>query len=201
MTHTALTVAGCCLGEISFTDVCCSKLGPWIAKRRTAEVQKKYSEIGGGSPILQWTNKQGELLCEKLDKISPETSPHKYYVAFRYADPLTEDTLERIRKYGYRIFLGVMQRKHVRRTNGALYEIIGIDRAFFSFSVTEYGTLYFFPSTRSIVARLRAPVLTLYTIITGPGDYIPFAFHLYYKNRFIQNLEYVSHLLYEIYLS
>ncbi|XP_011143729.1 ferrochelatase, mitochondrial isoform X1 [Harpegnathos saltator] len=79
-----------------------SILGPWIAKRRTMEVQKKYFEIGGGSPILQWTNKQGELLCEKLDEISPETAPHKYYVAFRYADPLTEDTLERIRNDGVR---------------------------------------------------------------------------------------------------
>lgn len=77
-----------------------SKLGPWIAKFRTSDVQKKYSEIGGGSPILQWTNKQGELLCKKLNKISPETAPHKYYVAFRYADPLTEETLERIRNDG-----------------------------------------------------------------------------------------------------
>ncbi|XP_043492594.1 ferrochelatase, mitochondrial isoform X1 [Polistes fuscatus] len=77
-----------------------SKLGPWIAQRRTPEVQKKYSEIGGGSPILEWTNKQGELLCTKLDKISPETAPHKYYVAFRYADPLTEDTLDEIEQDG-----------------------------------------------------------------------------------------------------
>lgn len=93
-----------CIKEISYTELYYSKLGPWIAKRRTPEVQKKYSEIGGGSPILQWTNKQGELLCKKLNKISPETAPHKYYVAFRYADPLTEDTLERIRKYDYIIF-------------------------------------------------------------------------------------------------
>ncbi|XP_012287835.1 ferrochelatase, mitochondrial [Orussus abietinus] len=70
-----------------------SQLGPWIAKRRTADVQKKYEEIGGGSPILKWTNKQGELLCKQLDKISPETAPHKHYVAFRYTDPLTEDAL------------------------------------------------------------------------------------------------------------
>ncbi|KAI8431391.1 hypothetical protein MSG28_015923 [Choristoneura fumiferana] len=35
-----------------------SKLGPWIATRRTAEVQKKYKEIGGGSPILKWTHLQ-----------------------------------------------------------------------------------------------------------------------------------------------
>lgn len=35
------------------------KLGPWIAKRRTPEVTKKYEEIGGGSPILKWTQTQG----------------------------------------------------------------------------------------------------------------------------------------------
>ncbi|KAG8233512.1 hypothetical protein J437_LFUL011673 [Ladona fulva] len=52
-------------------------LGPYIARRRTPEVQKKYSEIGGGSPILKWTNIQGELLCKKLDELSPETGPHK----------------------------------------------------------------------------------------------------------------------------
>lgn len=75
-----------------------SRLGPWIAKRRSPEVQKKYTEIGGGSPILKWTNLQGKLMCENLDKVSPETAPHKHYVAFRYVDPLTEDTLQQIEK-------------------------------------------------------------------------------------------------------
>lgn len=75
-----------------------SKLGPWIAKRRTPEVQKKYSEIGGGSPILKWTNIQGALLCKQLDQVSPETAPHKHYVAFRYVTPLTEDTLRQVEK-------------------------------------------------------------------------------------------------------
>uniref|UniRef100_A0A1I8JVS6 Ferrochelatase n=1 Tax=Anopheles quadriannulatus TaxID=34691 RepID=A0A1I8JVS6_ANOQN len=75
-----------------------SKLGPWIAKRRTPEVQKKYSEIGGGSPILKWTNVQGELMCKQLDKLSPETAPHKHYVAFRYVNPLTEDTFREVER-------------------------------------------------------------------------------------------------------
>lgn len=75
-----------------------SYLGPWIAKRRTAEVQKKYNEIGGGSPILKWTNRQGELMCNELDKLSPATAPHKHYVGFRYVNPLTEDTLDQIEK-------------------------------------------------------------------------------------------------------
>lgn len=59
-------------------------------------MQKKYSEIGGGSPILKWTNLQGELLVKELDQISPSSAPHKHYVGFRYVNPLTEDTLAQI---------------------------------------------------------------------------------------------------------
>ena len=79
----------------------CRYLAPWIAKRRTPDVKEKYKEIGGGSPILKWTNKQGELLCEQLDKKSPETAPHKYYVAFRYADPLTDEALKNVEEYDF----------------------------------------------------------------------------------------------------
>ncbi|CAL1280581.1 unnamed protein product [Larinioides sclopetarius] len=77
-----------------------SKLGPMIAKRRTPSIIQKYSEIGGGSPILKWTNKQGELMTSLLDKISPETAPHKHYVGFRYANPLTEDSIAQMEKDG-----------------------------------------------------------------------------------------------------
>ncbi|KAI5706946.1 hypothetical protein M8J75_012757 [Diaphorina citri] len=76
------------------------KLGPYIARRRTPEVQKKYQEIGGGSPILKWTQLQGEKMANKLNSVCPEYGPHKHYVAFRYADPLTEETLDQIEKDG-----------------------------------------------------------------------------------------------------
>ena len=75
-------------------------LGRLIAKRRTPDIIKKYNEIGGGSPIFKWTQKQGELMCRKLDTVSPETAPHKAYVGFRYAHPLTEDTLEQMENEG-----------------------------------------------------------------------------------------------------
>ena len=39
-----------------------SKLGPWIAKRRTPSIIEKYNEIGGGSPIATWTQLQGRVL-------------------------------------------------------------------------------------------------------------------------------------------
>lgn len=69
-------------------------LGPFIAKRRTKSVQNNYADIGGGSPILKWTQEQGKGMCERLDKLSPETAPHKSYVAFRYIDPFSEDALK-----------------------------------------------------------------------------------------------------------
>ena len=39
-------------------------------------------------------------MCQHLDKISPETAPHKAYVGFRYANPLTEETLELMESEG-----------------------------------------------------------------------------------------------------
>jgi len=76
------------------------RLGKWLAERRTPSIQKKYAEIGGGSPILKWTEKQGSLMCQELDKLSPETGPHKHYVGFRYAHPLTEEALDAMEKDG-----------------------------------------------------------------------------------------------------
>jgi len=75
-------------------------MGAWIAKRRTPDIMKKYEEIGGGSPIFRWTDLQGRLMCERLDELCPDTAPHKHYVGFRYADPLTEDTLDRMEADG-----------------------------------------------------------------------------------------------------
>lgn len=71
-----------------------SKLGMWIAKRRTPVVMERYNQIGGGSPIYKWTKIQGDLMCKELDKVSPATAPHLPFIGFRYTHPLTENTLE-----------------------------------------------------------------------------------------------------------
>ncbi|MFA7460602.1 MAG: ferrochelatase [Trueperaceae bacterium] len=71
-------------------------LGPFIAKRRTPAVQRNYADIGGGSPILEWTNLQGREMCARLDELSPETAPHKHYVAFRYGEPSSETALKQM---------------------------------------------------------------------------------------------------------
>ena len=75
-------------------------LGPFIANRRTKGVQQNYADIGGGSPILKWTEEQGRGMIERLDKMSPETAPHKFYVAFRYVNPFSEDALQAMKADG-----------------------------------------------------------------------------------------------------
>lgn len=79
-----------------------SILAPWIAKRRTPQIEKQYADIGGGSPILRWTEAQGEGMVALLDKLHPATAPHKSYVAFRYANPLAEETARRMKEDGVR---------------------------------------------------------------------------------------------------
>ncbi|KAL2813314.1 hypothetical protein BDW59DRAFT_154884 [Aspergillus cavernicola] len=76
-------------------------LGPLIARRRTPKIQKQYADIGGGSPIRKWSEYQCQEMCKLLDKLSPESAPHKPYVAFRYAAPLTEDVYAQLLADGF----------------------------------------------------------------------------------------------------
>lgn len=74
-------------------------LGTFIANRRTPKVQAQYEEIGG-SPIRHWSEHQGEQMCRLLDQKRPESAPHKAYIGFRYANPLTEEALLQMRADG-----------------------------------------------------------------------------------------------------
>lgn len=64
-------------------------------------IQKQYADIGGGSPIRKWSEYQCVEMCKILDEISPETAPHKPYVAFRYAAPLTEEMYAKLLEDGF----------------------------------------------------------------------------------------------------
>lgn len=75
-------------------------LGKFIATRRAPKVRKLYDAIGGGSPILKWTEAQGEAMCRRLDEMSPDTAPHKFYVAFRYTNPFADDALKAMKADG-----------------------------------------------------------------------------------------------------
>jgi protoporphyrin/coproporphyrin ferrochelatase len=75
-------------------------LGALIAGWRAPGKRKEYGAIGGGSPILRYTEAQGRGMVARLDRISPETAPHRFYVAFRYAKPKSEDALRQMHADG-----------------------------------------------------------------------------------------------------
>lgn len=65
-------------------------IGKHIARLRTSKVNQHYASIGY-SPLSTWTQLQGAGMVSLLDKISPETAPHKFYECYRYASPLTHE--------------------------------------------------------------------------------------------------------------
>ena len=72
-----------------------------ISRRRTPKIKTQYAAIGGGSPIRKWSEYQSSEMCKILDRMSPETAPHRPYVAFRYADPLTEEMYAKLLSDGF----------------------------------------------------------------------------------------------------
>lgn len=79
-----------------------NQLGPFIAARRAPKVAARYRQIGGKSPIWDWTDRQGVAMAHHLDALSSDSAPHKHYIAFRYAEPLAESALRQMHADGVR---------------------------------------------------------------------------------------------------
>lgn len=98
-------------GEIIQLGVWQPILGPLIAMRRCRKIEEQYEKIGG-SPIREWTDYQGSRMAKRLDELSPETGPHKHYTCFRYADPLTEEALLKMKADGVKRAVAFSQYPH-----------------------------------------------------------------------------------------
>lgn len=72
------------------------RLAKFISTRRSPGVIKQYEEIGGKSPLKDYTLRQAALLEEKLN----ERIPASVYVAMRYWKPFTEEALDAIERDG-----------------------------------------------------------------------------------------------------
>ena len=72
------------------------RLARLISSKRHPRIQEQYKQIGGKSPLKDFTLGQARLLEQKLN----EEIPAKVYVAMRYWHPLTEETLDEIEKDG-----------------------------------------------------------------------------------------------------
>lgn len=72
-------------------------LGPLIGKLRGPyKVKRQYNAIGGFSPILSWTEKQGQLLINSLnEKFKEKQENFVFYPAFRYGNPLFHEAINR----------------------------------------------------------------------------------------------------------
>jgi ferrochelatase len=73
-----------------------NRLAKLISSKRHPRIQEQYKQIGGKSPLKEFTLGQAKLLEEKLN----EKFPAKVYAAMRYWKPSTEETLDEIEKDG-----------------------------------------------------------------------------------------------------
>jgi ferrochelatase len=69
-----------------------------ISKRRAPKSREAYNSIGGGSPILQYTQMQADLMTKALS--SRHGISAKTYIGMRYWYPFTEEALSQIRHDG-----------------------------------------------------------------------------------------------------
>lgn len=70
------------------------KLAKIISGKRAPKIQQQYDKIGGKSPILDITQKQAQMLEERLNK----SINAKVFIAMRYWKPFTSDALNLIEK-------------------------------------------------------------------------------------------------------
>ena len=71
-----------------------------IVRARLKSVQRNYASIGGGSPIYRYTAAQLDGLARRLaDRLG---RPFRPYVAFRYAQPTSDDALRAMAAGGIR---------------------------------------------------------------------------------------------------
>jgi ferrochelatase len=73
-------------------------LAAFISSTRAPKAMEAYASIGGGSPIVRYTNEQAVLIREKLK--TDYNLDVKTYIGMRYWYPLTEEALDEIYKDG-----------------------------------------------------------------------------------------------------
>ncbi|MEB3179119.1 MAG: ferrochelatase [Nostocaceae cyanobacterium] len=69
----------------------------FISSRRTKTSQENYRQIGGGSPLRQITEAQGEALKQELSDMGNAAN---IYIGMRYWHPFTEEAIAKIKRDG-----------------------------------------------------------------------------------------------------
>lgn len=96
-------------------------LAKLISKLRSDKVKAHYNLIGGGSPLLKWTQAQLEHLEFTL---SPMISGFKTYIGMRYFKPFTETTIEKAIAEGFdKIYFLPLYPQYCKATTGSSFEV------------------------------------------------------------------------------
>jgi protoporphyrin/coproporphyrin ferrochelatase len=84
----------------SFLSVLQKPIAYFIAKRRAPKSSEAYRSIGGGSPIVKYTQAQADLIEDLLRQKGPGDMDFKCYFAMRYWNPYTEEVLDKMQRDG-----------------------------------------------------------------------------------------------------
>src|SRR5215207_6942730 len=82
------------------------------------EVRERYREIGGRSPILEWTQAQASALEAALNE---EGQSFKAFVGMRHWHPFIQDTLAEMRAQGIQRAVGLVMAPHYSRMSIEAY--------------------------------------------------------------------------------
>ncbi|MBK7141719.1 MAG: ferrochelatase [bacterium] len=92
-----------------------------ISRLRKKKVQHHYDLIGGGSPLLRWTDAQRALLEEIIQQEQPQ---FRAYVAMRYYHPYTDAVIRQAYTDGFRRFCFIpMYPQYCKATTGSSFEV------------------------------------------------------------------------------
>jgi protoporphyrin/coproporphyrin ferrochelatase len=121
----------------------------WFAKKRAPESTEIYRKIGGKTPLTDITNKQAELLEQKLNATGK--ADFKVFVAMRYWYPFVEETWQKVMDQGYeRLIIVTLYPFYSTTTTGSLVSLVNrlnADKAFSDENITiidRYGDHPFF---------------------------------------------------------
>lgn len=91
-----------------------------ISRLRHKKVMKNYDKIGGGSPLLKWTETQKDNIDFTLAPILPG---FKSYIGMRYFTPYIKDAVAQAYSDGFRKFCFLpMYPQYCRATTGSSFE-------------------------------------------------------------------------------
>jgi len=101
-------------------------------------------------------------MVERLDGLSPETAPHKFYVAFRYVPPFSEDALKQMKADGVKRAVAFPQYPHFScaTTGSSLNELWRVAGRLGMASEFDWSVIDRWPTHPAFIRSVTKTVMT-----------------------------------------